>query len=124
VGPLVSIAIGVGCFVVDPASAVIAALGWINVVIGVFNLFPGLPLDGGRALRAAIWKVSGRPDAGTRVAGWVGRLIAVALVVVTLLQVDFQGPTWSVDVAFAVLVAWFLWEGAGHALAQVKGRSA
>jgi len=123
-GPLVSIAIGVGCFLLDSTSAVVAALGWINVVVGVFNLLPGLPLDGGRALRATIWQVSGRPDAGTRVAGWAGRLIALTLVVVTLLRVDYDGPTWSLDVAFAIFVAWFLWEGAGHALAQVKGRSA
>jgi Zn-dependent protease len=123
VGPLASIVIGVACFVLGGQSAVLSALGWINVVIGVFNLLPGLPLDGGRALRATIWQVSGRPDAGTRLAAWAGRLIAIALVVVTLLRVDFNGPTWSVDVAFAVLVAWFLWEGAGHALAQVKGRS-
>lgn len=120
VGPLVSIAIGVACFAVDSGGPVVSALGWINIVVGVFNLLPGLPLDGGRALRATIWQVSGRPAAGTRVAAWAGRLIAVALVVVTLLRVDYGGPTWSVDVAFAALVAWFLWEGAGHALRAAR----
>lgn len=124
VGPLASIVIGVACFALDSGSAVIAALGWINIVVGVFNLLPGLPLDGGRALRATIWQISGRPDAGTRVAAWAGRLIAIALVVVTLLRVDYGGPTWSLDVAFAILIAWFLWEGAGHALAQARGRAA
>lgn len=116
VGPLVSLTIGVACFVAGSGDAVVAALGWINIVVGVFNLLPGLPLDGGRALRATIWQLSGRPDAGTRIAAWAGRLIAVLLVVVTLLRVDYGGPTWSVDLAFAVLVAWFLWEGAGYAL--------
>ena len=116
VGPMASLAIGGACFVIDSGGAVVAALGWINIVIGVFNLLPGLPLDGGRALRATIWQVSGRLDAGTRLAAWAGRLIAVAVVVVTLLRVDFDGPTWSLDLAFAVLVAWFLWEGASHAL--------
>lgn len=120
VGPLVSVAIGIACFVLDSGSAVVAALGWINIVVGVFNLLPGLPLDGGRALRATIWQATGRPDAGTRVTAWAGRLIAVALVVVTLLRVNFEGPTWSVDIAFAVLVAWILWEGAGHALSATR----
>ena len=120
VGPLASLTIGIACVFVDSGGAVVAALGWINIVLGVFNLLPGLPLDGGRALRATIWQVSGRPDAGTRLAAWAGRLIAVALVVVTLLRVDFYGPTWTVDLAFAVLVAWFLWEGAGHALSAAR----
>jgi len=121
VGPLVSLAIGVVCLYNNYGYAVVAALGWINIVVGVFNLLPGLPLDGGRALRAAIWQVSGRPDAGTRLAAWTGRLSAVAPVVVTLLRVDYDGPTWSLDLAFAVLIAWFLWEGAGHAL-RTAGR--
>lgn len=120
VGPVASLSIGAVCLVLDSGSAVVAALGWINIVLGVFNLLPGLPLDGGRALRATIWQVSGRLDAGTRLAAWAGRLIAIALVVVTLLRVDFDGPTWSIDLAFAVLIAWFLWEGAGHALSAAR----
>lgn len=120
VGPLVSVLIGIACLYNNYGHAVVAALGWINIVVGVFNLLPGLPLDGGRALRAAIWKATGRLEAGTWVTAWAGRLIAVALVVFTVLRLDFDGPTWSVDLAFALFVAWFLWEGASHALAQTK----
>jgi Zn-dependent protease len=120
VGPLVSLGIGFACLLNSFGSAVVFAIGWINIVVGVFNLLPGLPLDGGRALRALIWKVSGRQDAGTRVTGWAGRLIAIALIVLTLLRLDFNGPTWSVDLAFAVFVAWFLWEGASHALSTAR----
>lgn len=120
VGPLTSIALGVTCLYVNYGNPVVAGLGWINLVVGVFNLLPGLPLDGGRALRALIWQVSGQPNAGTRVAAWAGRIIAIALVVVTLLRVDFDGPTWSVDLAFAIFVAWFLWEGASHALSASR----
>ena len=55
---------------------------WANLVVGVFNLLPGLPLDGGRMLRAVIWKVTGRPGTSTIAAAWAGRVIAVALFVV------------------------------------------
>ncbi|MFL6091110.1 MAG: M50 family metallopeptidase [Aeromicrobium sp.] len=120
VGPIVSLLIGFGCFLEGQGHPVIASLGWINIVVGVFNLLPGLPLDGGRALRALIWRASGRVDAGTRLAAWMGRLIAVGLVVVTLMRADFGGSTWSVDLAFAIFVAWFLWEGAGHALRTAR----
>jgi len=119
-GPLVSLGLGIACLYFNYGYEVVGALGWINIVVGVFNLLPGLPLDGGRALRATVWQVSGRPDSGTRLAAWVGRVIAVALLAVTLLRVDYDGPTWSVDLAFAVLLAWFLWEGAGHALRTAR----
>ena len=44
-----------------------------NLVVGVFNLLPGLPLDGGRVLSAAVWRVTGRRHTGTVVAAWLGR---------------------------------------------------
>jgi len=47
-------------------------LRWANLVVGVFNLLPGLPLDGGRMLRAVIWKLSGRQSMATIAAAWSG----------------------------------------------------
>jgi Zn-dependent protease len=49
-----------------------------NLLIAVFNSLPGLPLDGGRALSALVWAGTGDPYRGTRVAGWVGRGVALA----------------------------------------------
>ena len=117
VGPLVSLAIGLG---LRSSGGVLGALGWINLVLAVFNLLPGLPLDGGRAASAAIWKISGNEALGILVAGWLGRLIAVGVVALGIVRADVGHPGWSFDLALSVFVAWVLWEGAGHAIAQVR----
>ena len=57
-------------------------LAWANLVVGIFNLLPGLPLDGGRMLRAVIWKLTGRQSTATIAAAWAGRVLAVSLFVV------------------------------------------
>ena len=53
------------------------ALMLSNLLVGLFNLLPGLPLDGGRALSAAVWRATGRRHTGTVVAAWAGRVLAV-----------------------------------------------
>src|SRR5262249_26882699 len=51
-----------------------------NLLLAVFNLFPGYPLDGGRVLRAIIWRRSGNIDEATRIAGFCGQLMSVVLI--------------------------------------------
>ena len=58
----------------------IAQLFFANLIVGIFNLLPGLPLDGGRIFRAGVWKVTGRQTAATMTAAWAGRVLAIALV--------------------------------------------
>ena len=65
---------------VSPAVAVLAWTGWINATILVFNLLPAFPLDGGRILRAIVWKVTGDRDRGTRFAARLGQVFAVLIV--------------------------------------------
>jgi len=71
--------------------------------------------------RAIIWQVTGREEAGIRIAAWLGRLTAVAVVAYALTRSD--EPSFEIDVVIAVLIAWFLWQGAGDALSHA-GRSA
>lgn len=86
-----------------------------NVVVAIFNLLPGLPLDGGRALRAVIWSATRDRHLATEIAGWVGRVVALGTaLVVTLLTV------WAVLAPLALplvlLVAATLWRGAGQSI--------
>ena len=82
-GPALSLvlgAVGWGLAQVAPygvTGALIRQLMFANFVVAAFNLLPGLPLDGGRMLRAVIWKVTGRPNAATIAAAWVGRVLAI-----------------------------------------------
>ena len=78
-GPIVTFAVAGVSYaatrVLDPesAAAVLArALTWANVLIGVYNSLPGIPLDGGNVLRCLIWAVTGSERRGTVIAGWVG----------------------------------------------------
>jgi hypothetical protein len=92
--------------------------GWLavgNLVIAAYNVLPGLPLDGGRALRAGVWAVSRDPHLADRVAGWGGRLVAAATVLVGIAL--YLGPSRSwVALLVAVVVAYTLWSGATQAI--------
>ncbi len=125
-GPLSSLAIGLACFAVEPAlggtsADVVYAVAQLNILVALFNMLPGLPLDGGRVFRAIIWQLSGREDVGIRIAAWLGRATAVAIVAFALTRSD--EPSFEIDVVIAVLVGWYLWQGAGEALNNA-GRSA
>jgi Zn-dependent protease len=90
-------------------------LAFSNLVVAFFNVLPGLPLDGGRALRAVIWAASHDRHLGDRVAGWVGRLVAVASLAAVLLLYLAQYITW-IGLIITALVAMTLWSGAGQAI--------
>ncbi|MGI8680976.1 MAG: site-2 protease family protein [Mycobacteriales bacterium] len=131
-GPLISLLLAgvgfalVGQFHEGGITRVLAGeLALSNGLVAAFNLLPGLPLDGGRVLRAAVWGLSGRPDAGTVVAAWVGRGVAVVLLAVPLVSSAGTGsPANLVNVIYFALLASFIWGGATAALrsAQVQRR--
>jgi Zn-dependent protease/CBS domain-containing protein len=121
-GPLVSLAIGGGCWLAQgfaPTDSVLSALlvllALSNGVVAGFNLLPGLPLDGGRALRAGVWRLTRSRLTGTRVAAWGGRVVAI-LVAGSAVLLD-AGGGWSVGTGvFWLALAAFIWIGATQSL--------
>jgi Zn-dependent protease len=130
VGPLTSIAVGLGAlglWFVTPDGLLLMAvegLAGANLIVGVFNLVPGLPLDGGRVLKSIVWGVTGDPHKGTTVAAWTGRMTAVAALAWPLLQEPLLGtPPDVFDIVIVGMVALFLWTAASSALASARARS-
>jgi Zn-dependent protease len=129
-GPALSLLLaagGYGLMHVVPADTVggtlVSQLRWANLVVGIFNLLPGLPLDGGRMLRAGIWKLTGRPAASTIAAAWCGRAIAVAILVVPFATGAVTGTGGdTVTVLWTAVIAAFMWTGAGQAIKATRFR--
>ena len=129
VGPLTSLAVGavgVGLWLASPPGLLELAtvgLAGANLIVGVMNLVPGLPLDGGRVLRAGVWKLTGSMHTGTVVAGWGGRITAVAVLFYPLLLEQISGnPAQVIDFVLAFVIALFLWSGANAAMTSARIR--
>lgn len=132
VGPAVSFAIGVACLLlssfflrgsdlsdpaailatIGPVTTIILWLGPINIIIAMFNLIPGFPLDGGRVLRAALWRLTGDLRRATRWAstagqaiGWSFVLMGIAMVFGARIPFFGHGAGSGLWLAF---IGWFL----------------
>jgi Zn-dependent protease/CBS domain-containing protein len=102
--------------------SLVSELTWANLLVGGFNLLPGLPLDGGRVLRSVIWKISKNPSSSTVAAAWAGRVIAVCLFVAPLATgFAFKREfTWTAFCLYAI--AAFMWIGAGQTIRATRFR--
>ncbi|MET9483008.1 site-2 protease family protein [Streptomyces sp. NPDC006638] len=139
VGPLLSLALSglfyLGLLAVDAGTVpgvLLAGLMISNLIVAAFNLLPGLPLDGGRMLRAVVWKITGKPMSGTVAAAWVGRALAVAVLIGLPLLTrtgalgnanrDIGGLETVTDALLAAVLAAIIWTGAGNSLRMARLR--
>jgi Zn-dependent protease len=129
VGPLTSFAIGGLLWTLTPlglvpdgtAAAIVGYLVFVNVAVGIFNLIPGFPLDGGRILRAAVWKWKGSLSGATYTASRVGTAFAFVLMGLGLLQIlsgEVVGGFWF------ILIGLFLRSAADASYSQIALREA
>jgi Zn-dependent protease/CBS domain-containing protein len=117
-GPAVSLmlfalftAIGVGTSLSGPLAAMVGILAYINLMLALFNLIPGLPLDGGNILKSLVWKITSNPYKGVVFASRVGQFvgwIAIALGLLSILGISNIGSFWT------VLIGLFLLQNAGR----------
>ncbi|MBA4862588.1 site-2 protease family protein [Streptomyces sp. PSKA54] len=139
VGPLLSLVLAgvfyAGLQAVEPGTVpgvLLAGLMISNLIVAAFNLLPGLPLDGGRMLRAVVWKITGKPMSGTIAAAWVGRALAISVLVGLPLLTqsgalgsgaeEISGMDTVTDALLAAILAAIIWTGAGNSLRMARLR--
>ncbi len=127
VGPLTSLAVGaifLGLLSVTPDGLLrltVQGLASANLIVGVFNLLPGLPFDGGHVLRALVWRITGNMHRGTIVAAWAGRVVAVLVLCWPLLAQLLFGLRYDIfNYLMAVIIASFLWSGATASMVSAR----
>ena len=121
-GPVVSFVLAAFFWEIEPLVAssqqlyaLAKYLAFLNLILGLFNLVPGFPLDGGRVFRAILWHFTGRYRRATQIAAMTGRFIGFALIFIGVwqaLQGNFIGGLWT------AFIGWFLESAAGSMLQQ------
>ena len=106
-----------------PISTILLWLGSVNILVGLFNLIPGFPLDGGRILRSILWAITDNLSKATRWASWIGQAVAWALILagismmfgvtIPLLGSGFINGIWI------MFIGWFLQNAAVQSYRKV-----
>ena len=129
VGPMTSVVLGVVLLAIarlfgwrsgsepsTPLLSVLLWLGYINLALAAFNMVPGYPLDGGRVLRAVIWRITRNADRSSRLASQVGEIVAFVIILLGLFQFFTEhGNFGGLWLAF---IGWFLLDAARASYAQ------
>lgn len=100
-----------------PVADIAGLLAWLNLLLGVFNLLPGAPLDGGRVLRSAIWGITGDRRRAMRGAARAGQALGLALTLYGVwIIIGSEGAAF--DGIWTAVIGWFLYRAASTELAQ------
>ncbi len=125
-GPLASLVLAALFFVLflvtksapSQVTVVLGYLATINVILAVFNLIPGFPLDGGRVLRASIWLVTDNLGRATQIAGTVGNGIGYLFILGGLIEALVLGQFYSG--LWLAFIGWFLHNAASATTQQAS----
>lgn len=106
----------------DIPSRILFAMAFVNLLLGAFNLLPGLPLDGGQLVDALVWKLTGDRAKGLVAAGWTGRIVTLGVLLWFVVRPLLTGGGLDTSIIWMVLVAVFMWQGATAAIRTGQAR--
>ena len=112
--------IGVPVFI----TGVLSYIGYLNIFLGVTNLLPGFPLDGGRVLRAIIWRASGSFLKATTISATAGRVLGYGMLGAGLILTFASEGSFIVQAVFLVMIGLFIERSARQALAFARAKAA
>jgi Zn-dependent protease/predicted transcriptional regulator len=128
VGPVTSLVLG-GAFLLlgfagrdllgRPVGGAFRYLGAVNIILAVFNMLPGFPLDGGRVLRAIVWRATGSLSRATRVASVAGQVVGYLIVAGGVFFL-FQGVL--LTAIWLASIGWFLAQAARNSYEELQVR--
>ncbi|MGC9468982.1 MAG: site-2 protease family protein [Anaerolineae bacterium] len=111
-----------------PTLTVVTWLGSVNVILGIFNLIPGFPLDGGRVLRSILWAITDNLRLATQWASWTGRGISWLMIFAgTAMAFGVRIPFFGeglISGLWLAFIGWFLHNAAVQSYRQLVIRDA
>lgn len=128
-GPLTNLLLAVGGWWIAPylgpvGSFLALTLAYTNGFVGVFNLLPASPLDGGKLLEAAIWRLTGDRWLGMRIAGRFGQATAIAVMAAFVAWPYLTRNQGTFTVITGIIVSLVIWQGAGQTVRAARIRAA